>query len=242
MKNRRFSIVFASVSVFYMLVFLVFSFFATFKSVTPSEERYMELADFQYGGSSGGGGEAAAAVPVNASRPASAPAPQNEIVDPSLPPDTEPSSTDGNPSSASAADSGFSGTGVAGTGSGSGSGDGTGSGFGSGDGAGDGDNPDYVPMQNISQLPVIPERFLRSRLEYPEMARRSGIMGRVFLELFLDSKGRIRKIEVLKEDPVGYGFADAAVRAFDGCACVPAKMNGEAVAVRFRYPIRFSLN
>lgn len=109
-------------------------------------------------------------------------------------------------------------------------------------GDGDGSNLNYLPMQKISQMPIIAEKSIRTKLMYPEMARKAGIEGLVYLELFIDSIGKIRKISVLKENPAGYGFAAAAVNAFDGCTCVPAKANGETVSVRFRYPIRFSLN
>ena len=91
-------------------------------------------------------------------------------------------------------------------------------------------------------MPVIAEKSIREKLVYPEMARRAGIVGNVFLELFVDATGTIRKISVLKENPAGYGFADAAVSAFNGVACLPAKVDGQAVPVRFRYPIRFTLN
>jgi periplasmic protein TonB len=101
---------------------------------------------------------------------------------------------------------------------------------------------DYVPMQKISQLPVIAESSVRSHLAYPETARKAGIEGVVYLELFIDSIGKIQKIYVLKETPGGFGFADAAIKAFQGCTCVPAQANGISVSVRYRYPIRFSLN
>jgi protein TonB len=240
MKSNRLYIVFACVTALHILVIVAVSFFFNHKpSPTADSEQYIELTDFQYSGSpaGGGGGGAPLQLPAQPSDPASTP--RNEIVDAALPADPDALPADSAPSEASSSVSGVVGAG----GMPGGTGDGTGFGYGGdGSGSGYGDNPDYVPMQSISQLPVIPEKFLRAKLEYPEMARRSGIMGRVFLELFIDSKGRIRKVEILKEDPPGYGFASAAVSALDGCTCLPAKMNGEAVAVRYRYPIRFSIN
>jgi hypothetical protein len=46
---------------------------------------------------------------------------------------------------------------------------------------------------------------------------------------------------VLKEDPPGRGFAEAAVRAFQGLRCTPAQANGGNVSVRYRYPVSFKL-
>ena len=74
---------------------------------------------------------------------------------------------------------------------------------------------------------------------YPPLAQRQKIEGVVFLELYIDRYGEIRNIVVLK-DP-GYGLAEAALHALDGLTVTPAEANGEPVAVRFRYPIRFRI-
>ncbi len=98
---------------------------------------------------------------------------------------------------------------------------------------------DYLPQHKISVAPVIPADLIRSRIEYPKLANLQKIEGVVFLELFIDSKGIIRKINILK-DP-GYGLGEAAVKALDGIICFPAMANNKPVAVRFRYPVRFVL-
>ena len=99
---------------------------------------------------------------------------------------------------------------------------------------------EYVPQHKISVIPEIPTKTILSKIEYPKMAMKQGIEGVVYLELFIDESGNIRRINVLK-DP-GYGFADAAIVALDGIICKPALVNDKPVAVRFRYPIRFVLN
>ena len=71
------------------------------------------------------------------------------------------------------------------------------------------------------------------------MAAKQGIEATVHLELYVDRKGLIRRIDVL-DDP-GYGFAEMAVRAFDGITCTPARLKGQSVAVRLRFPVRFRL-
>ncbi len=97
----------------------------------------------------------------------------------------------------------------------------------------------YLPQSKISKVPVLPARKILSRIEYPAAAKKQGIEGVVFLELCIDEKGSIRDIKVLK-DP-GNGFAEAAVKALSGITVIPALVNGEPCAVRYRYPIRFSL-
>ena len=99
---------------------------------------------------------------------------------------------------------------------------------------------DYVPQHKISVVPEIPTKAILSKIEYPKMAMKQGIEGVVYLELFIDENGNIRRINVLK-DP-GYGFAEAAIAALEGITCKPAMMNDKPVAVRFRYPVRFVLS
>lgn len=98
---------------------------------------------------------------------------------------------------------------------------------------------DYLPQHKISDPPGIPTEDILNRIIYPPLANRQKIEGVVYLELYIDKTGIIRNINVLK-DP-GYGLAEAAVVAISGLVCKPALANGEAVAVRFRYPVRFKI-
>ena len=102
------------------------------------------------------------------------------------------------------------------------------------------DESAFLPQHKISSVPVIPIREVLSKIEYPPMALRQGIEAVVYLELFIDSNGAIKNIKVLK-DP-GHGFAEAAVAALRGIICIPANANGKNCAVRYRYPIKFTLN
>lgn len=102
------------------------------------------------------------------------------------------------------------------------------------------EEPVYLPQHKISVIPVIPTEEVLERMIYPPMAQRQEIEGIVFVELYIDMKGIIRKVVILK-DP-GHGFAEAAILALNGLQCTPAESNGKTVAVRYRYPIRFVLN
>jgi protein TonB len=99
--------------------------------------------------------------------------------------------------------------------------------------------PEFLPQHRISRPPEIPTEEIRSRVEYPVLANRQGIEGVVYLELFIDEEGVIRRIEILREP--GFGLGAAAAAAFDGVTVTPAESNGRPVAVRFRYPVRFEL-
>jgi protein TonB len=100
---------------------------------------------------------------------------------------------------------------------------------------------DYLPMHRVSVPPKFDEKLLTQALVYPPIALRSGIEGRVILELFIDRAGRVQRISVLQENPPGRGFGEAAVKAFEGIRCSPAEANGEPVSVRYRYPVSFRI-
>lgn len=101
---------------------------------------------------------------------------------------------------------------------------------------------EYLPQHQVSQVPVFSEDAIRKNLVYPPIALRSNLQGTVILVLFVDAHGEIRRITVLKEDPLGRGFGEAAVNAFKGIrATSPAEANGVPVGVQYRYPIRFTI-
>jgi protein TonB len=104
-----------------------------------------------------------------------------------------------------------------------------------------GEGEEYLSMGSISVPPVFSERDIRRNLVYPAVARRSGIEGQVYLELFIDSRGQVQRINILRENPENRGFGEAAAAAFRGLSCKPAEADGRPVAVRYRYPVRFRL-
>ncbi|MFW6215991.1 MAG: energy transducer TonB [Alkalispirochaetaceae bacterium] len=102
-----------------------------------------------------------------------------------------------------------------------------------------GEGSGFRPEHLVSTPPMIPRDALRRRIDYPLLARRRGTEGIVYLELFIDAEGVVRRAEILS-DP-GDGLAEAARRAFEDLVVVPAEADGRPVAVRYRYPVRFEL-
>ena len=100
---------------------------------------------------------------------------------------------------------------------------------------------EYLPQHRISQVPILPEDEIIRAMVYPPIAQRSNIEGVVYLELFIDRQGNVRDVRILREDPPDRGFGEAAVNAFRGIRGKPAEANGAAVAVRYRYNLRFQL-
>ena len=100
---------------------------------------------------------------------------------------------------------------------------------------------EYLPIHKVSEPPKFDEREIMADIVYPPIAQRSGIEGRVILELFVDRNGLIQQIRVLQENPKDRGFGEAAIKAFTGKRGTPAYSDGEPVSTRYRYPVSFKI-
>jgi protein TonB len=102
---------------------------------------------------------------------------------------------------------------------------------------------DYLPAHKVAKSPEFNEDEIRASLVYPPIALRSGIEGRVILELFVDRYGIIQQITILQETPKDRGFGDSAIKAFTDKRAIPAISNedGEPVSSRYRYPVVFKI-
>jgi len=109
--------------------------------------------------------------------------------------------------------------------------------------AGPEDDPwgDFLPIRQVTEPPRFDGRAIAADLAFPPVALRSSIEGRVILELFVDRNGVVRLAQILREEPEGMGFGEAARRAFLGRQGEPATADGIPVAARFRYPVSFRI-
>ena len=77
--------------------------------------------------------------------------------------------------------------------------------------------------------------------KYPQAARRAEREGVVELEFTVGVDGRATNIKVIKEEPKGFRFGDAAIEAVKRWRFAPAKKGGKSVPMRVKIPIRFTL-
>lgn len=80
---------------------------------------------------------------------------------------------------------------------------------------------------------------LQSRVKYPEMARKAGVEGKVFVQFVVDEKGNPTNITVTRS--VGAGLDQEAIRVIRETKFTPGKQRGKAVKVRMSLPITFKL-
>jgi len=80
---------------------------------------------------------------------------------------------------------------------------------------------------------------IQKRIIYPEIAKRAGVQGRVYVKAFVDEKGNVVKCDVLKG--IGAGCDEAAVAAVMKTKFKPGRQRGKPVKVQVSIPIIFRL-
>jgi len=76
-------------------------------------------------------------------------------------------------------------------------------------------------------------------VKYPEIAKKAGVEGRVYLQFVVDEKGNVVDPVVMKG--IGAGCDEEALRVVRTLKFKPGKQRGKAVKVRFSLPINFRL-
>jgi protein TonB len=76
---------------------------------------------------------------------------------------------------------------------------------------------------------------------YPEIARRAGAGGVVFLRALIDEEGEVSSIEILQEPPLDLGFTEAAVDAVSCRRYEPGSFGGRPVAVMMTVVVEFEV-
>ncbi len=81
---------------------------------------------------------------------------------------------------------------------------------------------------------------LRSLIEYPEMARKANIEGRVYVQFIVNKQGKVEDPKVVRGP--GAGLNKEALRVIKKARFQPGIQQGHPVNVRYTMPIIFSLD
>jgi protein TonB len=76
--------------------------------------------------------------------------------------------------------------------------------------------------------------------EYPEIARKAGVEGRVHLQIVVDEEGNVLQAEVILASPAGI-FEEAAIKAILQWKFKPARQRDRAIKVQMGQRMDFSL-
>ncbi len=96
----------------------------------------------------------------------------------------------------------------------------------------------FVAVEQMPE-PIGGIAAIQRKIVYPEIARRAGVQGRVFVKAFVDETGRVTKVTLIKG--IGAGCDEAAMKAVRETRFKPGKQRGKAVKVQVSIPILFKI-
>ena len=92
---------------------------------------------------------------------------------------------------------------------------------------------EFIPVEKY------PELVVSVQPEYPEIARRAGVTGKVYVKILVDKTGKPKKAVIMKTD--SDLFNEAAVNAAMKSAFTPALQNQKPISVWIVMPYKFTL-
>lgn len=101
------------------------------------------------------------------------------------------------------------------------------------------EEPTYFVAVEEMPEPIGGIKGIQEKIVYPEIAKRAGVEGKVYVLAFVDESGTVTKAQVLKG--IGAGCDEAALAAVQKTRFKPGKQRGKPVKVQVSIPIIFKL-
>ena len=96
----------------------------------------------------------------------------------------------------------------------------------------------FVAVEEMPE-PIGGIKSIQEKIHYPEIAKRAGIEGKVYVLAFIDENGDVKNVKIIKG--IGAGCDEAALDAVKQTKFIPGRQRGKAVKVRVSIPISFKL-
>jgi TonB family protein len=93
---------------------------------------------------------------------------------------------------------------------------------------------------DIMPKPIGGIEAIQKNIIYPEIARKAGIEGRVYVQAFINENGEVIKVKILKG--IGGGCDEAAANAVKRVKYMPGMYNGTPVKMQVTVPVIFKLS
>ena len=91
--------------------------------------------------------------------------------------------------------------------------------------------PFEVPPQPLADFSPVPE--------YPEVAKATGVKGKVVVQCYVDKSGVVKKFQIVSTKPPNLGFEEAVSKVIVKWKFTPAIQNGKPIGVWVEIPFNF---
>lgn len=95
----------------------------------------------------------------------------------------------------------------------------------------------YFELVETMPAPIGGIAGIQSKIVYPEFAVKAGIQGKVYVMAYVNTKGEVDKVELVKG--IGMGCDEEALKAVSNTTFFPGKQRGKPVPVKVMVPIKF---
>jgi protein TonB len=102
------------------------------------------------------------------------------------------------------------------------------------------EEPTYFVAVEEMPSPIGGIQSIQKKIVYPEIAKRAGVEGKVYVLAFIDEQGNVTKAQIIKG--IGAGCDEAALDAVLKTKFTPGKQRGKQVKVQLSIPIIFRLD
>ena len=97
----------------------------------------------------------------------------------------------------------------------------------------------FVAVEEMPE-PIGGLSAIQKKIKYPDMAKKAGLEGKVFVTAFIDETGTVTNVKLLKG--LGAGCDEEAINAVKQTKFKPGRQRGKAVKVQVTIPIVFKLH
>jgi len=97
----------------------------------------------------------------------------------------------------------------------------------------------YAAFAEIMPEPVGGLEAIIKKIVYPEIAKKAGLSGKLYLLIYVDEKGKVDDVKVIKG--LGGGCDEAAIKAVKESKFSPGKNSDVPVKVKLSLPITFKM-
>lgn len=101
------------------------------------------------------------------------------------------------------------------------------------------EEPQYFVAVEEMPEPIGGIQAIQQKIVYPEIAKRAGVEGKVYVLAFVDENGDVRDAKIIKG--IGAGCDEAALDAVKKTKFKPGKQRGKPVRVQVSIPVVFKL-
>jgi len=98
----------------------------------------------------------------------------------------------------------------------------------------------YLPFAQVMPSPVVGMETIYKHISYPDIAKKAGVSGKVYVLVYVNEKGGVDQVKVVRG--IGAGCDEAAIDGVKEAKFSPGKNNGAAVKVKLSLAIVFKID